>query len=73
MPAPFHTHESATRFFEYARETQRAMVVLLTSEENRQFGFRDKWIKKINFISAGLDAGNYFENKFLAEGGIFRP
>jgi hypothetical protein len=67
------THESASRLFEYARETLRALLVLHTNEENRQPGFREKWIKKLDFITAGLDAGNCFENKFLAEAGIFRP
>jgi hypothetical protein len=67
------THESAVRIFEYARETLRALLVLHTNKDNHQTGFREKWIKNLDFIAAGFDAGNNFENKFLAEAGIFWP
>ena len=67
------TRGQATRLFDYARETLRALLVLHTNEMNRQTGFREKWIKNLDFIAAGFDAGNNFENNLLAEAGIFWP
>ena len=63
----------AERLFVYARETLRSLLVLHLSSENRLPGFLEKWVKNLDYIVAGLDAGRTFENSFLVENGIIKP
>ena len=66
------TPTQAERLISYARETLRAMLVLHLNPDNRQPGFLDKWVKKLDFIVPGIGAGITSEAAFLAECGIFR-
>jgi len=61
----------AERLVAYARETLRSLLVLHLTPANRNSGFLIKWIKNLDFIIAGMEAGRTFEPAFLAENGIF--
>lgn len=72
-----HSGESVTpaqaeRLIAYARETLRSLLVLHFNIENRSQGFLEKWVKELDFIVAGFEAGRSFEGSLLADCGIFR-
>lgn len=67
------TPAQAERLIAFARETLRSLLVLHLKPENHCSGFLVKWVKDLDFIIAGMDAGRTFEASFLAENGIFRP
>jgi hypothetical protein len=64
------TPPQAERLIEYARETVRSLLVLHFKPENRATGFLDKWIKNLDFIVSGFEAGRTFDVKFLEDHGI---
>lgn len=66
------TSPQAERLIAYARETLRSMLVLHFKPENRTTGFREKWVRDLDFIVSGFEAGRTFEASFLAETGIFK-
>ena len=72
-----HSGESVTpaqaeRLIDYARETLRSMLVLHFKPENRSAGFLEKWVKNLDFIVAGVQAGKIIDAAFLSECGIFK-
>jgi len=65
------THAQAGRLVVYARETLRSLFVLHFKPENRSQGFLGKWVKSLDFIVAGFNAGKTAENPVLEENGVF--
>jgi hypothetical protein len=66
------TYSDSERLIAYAREMIRSLLVLHKNPENRVQGFLEGWIKDLDFIVSGIDAGKTFEPSFLANAGIFR-
>jgi hypothetical protein len=66
------TASQAERLIAYARETIRSMLFLHLKPENRSAGFLERWVKDLDFIVAGFDAGRTFDASFLADNGIFK-
>lgn len=64
------TPVQAERLVAYARETLRSLLSLHLNPENRSPGFLQKWVKKLDFLIKGFEAGQTFDESFLAENGI---
>jgi hypothetical protein len=60
----------AERLIDYARETLRNMLLLHLKTENRTQGFLKKFVRDLDFIVAGFEAGKTFDESFLTERGI---
>lgn len=63
----------AERLIAYSKETLRSLLILHLKPENRRAGFLDQWVRNLDFIVKGFEAGKIFEPAVLADSGIFKP